>query len=58
MLELLWLIPTLPLLGFLTLLLVGSRLTQTEVAYVGCASIGFAAIVTLKRNMICPWRSC
>lgn len=47
MLDLLWLIPTLPLLGFLTLLLVGSRLTRTEVAYVGCASIGFAAIVTL-----------
>jgi NADH-quinone oxidoreductase subunit L len=47
MLELLWLIPTLPLVGFLILLLVGSRLTRTEVTYVGCGSIGFAAIVML-----------
>ena len=47
MLDLLWLIPTIPLVGFLTLVLIGSRLTHTEVAYVGCGSIGFAAIVTL-----------
>ena len=47
MLELLWLIPAFPLLGFLTLMLVGSRLSRTEVAFVGAGSIGLSAVVTL-----------
>ena len=47
MLELLWLIPALPLLGFLVLMLAGSRLSRTEVACVGCGSIGLSAVVTL-----------
>ena len=47
MLELLWLIPTFPLLGFLALMLVGSRLSRTEVAFVGAGSIGLSAVVTL-----------
>ena len=47
MLELLWLIPTLPLLGSLVLMLAGSRLSRTEVACVGVGSIGLSAVITL-----------
>ena len=47
MLELLWLIPALPLLGFVVLMLAGSRLSRTEVAFVGCGSVGLSAAVTL-----------
>ncbi len=47
MLDLLWLIPALPLLGFLALTLAGSRLSRTEVAWVGCGSVGLSAVITL-----------
>ena len=47
MLELLWLIPALPLLGFVVLMLAGSRLSHTEIAFVGCGSVGLSAAVTL-----------
>ena len=47
MLELLWLIPAFPLAGFVALTLVGSRLSRTEVAYVGAGSVGLSAVVTL-----------
>ena len=47
MLDLLWLIPAFPLLGFLALMLAGSRLSRTEIACVGCGSIGLSAVVTL-----------
>lgn len=47
MLELLWLIPTFPLLGFLVLVLAGSRLSRVETACVGVGSIGLSAAVTV-----------
>lgn len=47
MLDLLWLIPVLPLAGFLILLLVGSRIPRTAVAAVGTGSTGLSMIVSL-----------
>ncbi|WHZ29648.1 MAG: NADH-ubiquinone oxidoreductase chain L [Nitrospira sp.] len=46
MLKLLWLIPALPLAGFLTLALCGGRLSRWQVAWVGCGSVGMAAVTT------------
>jgi NADH-quinone oxidoreductase subunit L len=46
MLELLWLIPALPLAGFVVLALVGPRLSRRAVAVVGAGSVGLAAAVT------------
>jgi NADH-quinone oxidoreductase subunit L len=43
----LWLIPALPLTGFLVLALFGARLTRKQTAWVGVGSVGLAAIVTL-----------
>lgn len=45
-LRLLWLIPALPLAGFLLLALSGGRLSRRQVACVGCGSVGMAAVVT------------
>ncbi|PQJ28408.1 NADH-quinone oxidoreductase subunit L [Rubritalea profundi] len=45
MLNQLWLVPTLPLLGFLILALCGSRWSRGLVATVGCGSIGLSALV-------------
>ncbi len=49
--ELLWLIPVLPLLGFLALFVTGGRLPKLAVALIGAGSVGvsalIAAIVTL-----------
>lgn len=47
MLALLWLIPTLPLAGFLILALAGARLPRPVIAGVGVGSVGLAALVTL-----------
>jgi len=46
MLKLLWLIPALPLAGFLVLALCGGRLFRWQVAWVGCGSVGMAAVTT------------
>jgi len=45
MLELLWLIPTLPFAGFVALALIGARLSRTKVALIGVGSAGLSAIV-------------
>jgi NADH-quinone oxidoreductase subunit L len=45
MLALLWLIPALPLAGFLVLALGGSRLPQRGVALVGAGSVGLSALL-------------
>jgi NADH-quinone oxidoreductase subunit L len=46
MISLLWLIPALPLAGFLVLALFGGRFTRQQVAWVGCGSVGTAAFTT------------
>ena len=43
MISLLWLIPVLPLAGFLLLALCGGRLSRHQIAWVGCGSVGTAA---------------
>lgn len=47
MLNLLWLIPVLPLAGFLVLALGGSRLTRPVIAIVGAGSVGLAALIAI-----------
>jgi NADH-quinone oxidoreductase subunit L len=47
MLELLWLIPTLPLAGFVLLVLAGRRLSRPAVAVVGAGSVGLSAVVMI-----------
>jgi NADH-quinone oxidoreductase subunit L len=46
MLELLWLIPALPLAGFFILALTGTRLSRTFSACVGVGSIGLSAVLS------------
>lgn len=46
MLRLLWLIPALPLTGFLVLALFGGGLSRRRIVWVGCGSVGTAALVT------------
>ncbi len=46
MLHLLWLIPALPILGFLILALVGSRLSRHSQSLVGVGSVGGAAALS------------
>jgi len=45
--DLLWLIPTLPLLGFSLLVVTEGRLSKLPVALIGAGSVGAAAAVTL-----------
>jgi NADH-quinone oxidoreductase subunit L len=45
MLELLWLIPVLPLAGFVVLAIAGARLSRSAVAVVGVGSVGLSAVV-------------
>ena len=45
--ELLWLIPTLPLLGAFILIVTSGRLSKTVSAIIGCGSIGIAALITI-----------
>jgi NADH-quinone oxidoreductase subunit L len=47
MLSLLWIIPALPLAGFLSLALSGGRLSRTEVARIGAGSIGLSALTAI-----------
>ncbi len=47
MIQLLWLIPTLPFLGTLILILTGSRLSWRIAACIGAGSIGMAALLTI-----------
>ena len=47
MLELVWLIPLLPLVGFLVLAILGSRLSQRQVALIGVGSVGLAALLAV-----------
>jgi NADH-quinone oxidoreductase subunit L len=46
-LEGLWLIPALPLAGFLTLAILGPRLGRRSIAIVGAGSVGLSALVSL-----------
>jgi NADH-quinone oxidoreductase subunit L len=50
-LELLWLIPSLPFAGFLILALAGRRLTGRTVAFIGVSSVGLSAIVALAVSL-------
>ncbi|MFP6836003.1 MAG: NADH-quinone oxidoreductase subunit L, partial [Pseudomonadales bacterium] len=50
-LDLLWLVPALPLFGFLILLVTEGRLGKIPVALVGAGSIGLAAVVTLMAGL-------
>lgn len=47
MFDLLWLVPALPILGFLTLVLAGSRLSRGIQSVVGVGSVGVAAAISL-----------
>lgn len=47
MIELLWLIPALPLTGALILIITGGNLPRAVAAAVGAGSVGLAALVTL-----------
>ncbi|HZL64468.1 MAG TPA: NADH-quinone oxidoreductase subunit L [Thermoleophilia bacterium] len=47
MLHLLWLIPALPLAGFVLLTLLNRRLSRTAAAVIGAGSVGLAAIVAI-----------
>ncbi len=46
MLKLLWLMPALPMAGFLLLALLGDRFTRRQVAWVGAGSVGAAAMIS------------
>ncbi|MGE3151791.1 MAG: NADH-quinone oxidoreductase subunit L [Nitrospiraceae bacterium] len=46
MLDLLWLIPVLPLIGFLVLAVAGGRFSRTMIALVGVGSVGLAMTLT------------
>jgi NADH-quinone oxidoreductase subunit L len=45
--DLLWLIPALPAVGFLVLVLAGSRLSRRRVGAIGVGSVGLAFVVAL-----------
>lgn len=47
MLDLLWIVPALPFLGFLVLALSGARMPGKTAAIIGVASIGLSALLTL-----------
>ncbi|MBC7858088.1 MAG: NADH-quinone oxidoreductase subunit L, partial [Burkholderiaceae bacterium] len=47
MLKLLWLVPALPLAGFVALVLGGKRLTHGMCALIGAGSVALAALLTL-----------
>lgn len=47
MIQLLWLIPTLPFLGAIILILTGSRLSWRIAACIGAGNIGIAALLTI-----------
>ena len=43
----LWIIPALPLLGFLILAVFGLKMRERAVGIIGCASVGLAALLTI-----------
>ncbi|MDO8992105.1 NADH-quinone oxidoreductase subunit L [Daejeonella sp.] len=45
--NLLWLIPVLPLLGFLILSLAGKSLSKTSIALIGVGSVSLSALITI-----------
>ncbi|MCX5758194.1 MAG: NADH-quinone oxidoreductase subunit L [Candidatus Hydrogenedentes bacterium] len=47
MFDALWLIPALPLAGFLILALAGARMYRSTVAWIGCGSVGLSAGIAL-----------
>ena len=47
MLDILWIIPTLPFLGFLILALFGARMNRTVASIVGVGSVSLAALITI-----------
>ena len=47
MLGLLWLVPALPLAGFLILALLGARLPRAAVAILGAGSVGLSALIAI-----------
>jgi NADH-quinone oxidoreductase subunit L len=47
MLHLLWLVPALPLAGFVVLAIAGARLPRAVTAFIGAGSVGFSALVAL-----------
>ncbi|MCU7492134.1 MAG: NADH-quinone oxidoreductase subunit L [Ignavibacteria bacterium] len=47
MLDLLWIVPALPFLGFLILALWGAKMPGKTAAFVGVASIGLSALITI-----------
>jgi NADH-quinone oxidoreductase subunit L len=47
MLQLLWLIPALPLAGFVLLTLLNRRLSRTAASLIGAGSVGLAAVVAI-----------
>ncbi|MFM1897283.1 MAG: NADH-quinone oxidoreductase subunit [Pseudomonadota bacterium] len=51
MLESIWLLPLLPLAGFLILVLSAGRLSQTAVAVVGAGSVGLAFLVAALASL-------
>ncbi len=46
MFKLIWLVPALPLFGFLFLTVLGSRLSKPAISYIGAGSVGLSALVT------------
>lgn len=46
-LALLWLLPTLPLMGFLILAVLGSRLSKLGIAWIGVGTVGLAALLCI-----------
>lgn len=47
MFEQLWLIPILPLLGFLLLSVIGSQLSKKMISFIGVGSVGLSALLAL-----------
>ena len=52
MLDLLWLIPTFPLVGFIVLSLLGARFPRVMVAIVGVGSVAFSAALAILVGII------
>jgi NADH-quinone oxidoreductase subunit L len=51
MFELLWVIPTLPIVGFVILALIGRRLSRLSVATVGVGSVGLSAVAAILTSI-------
>jgi NADH-quinone oxidoreductase subunit L len=50
-LALLWLLPTLPLMGFLVLAIFGSKLSKRIIAFIGVGTVGLAALFTILMGL-------